>query len=244
MINLKDKVALVTGSTGGIGSQTARQLHELGATIIITGTREEKLIELKNELKDRVIVKVANLANTNEAESLVSYCESEFGKLDILVCNAGITRDNLMVRMSDEEFDDVIKVNLKAPFILTRAAMKLMGKNKYGRIIHISSVVGRMGNFGQTNYAAAKAGLIGMVKSAAREGARNSITVNAVAPGFIKTPMTAVIKDEIQDKIKTQIPLGSFGEPQDIASAVAFLASDSARYITGTVLDVNGGMYM
>lgn len=244
MFNLTGKKALVTGASGGLGSAIAKRLHKAGAHVVITGTREEKLQELKKELGSNVTVVVANLSSGAEVISMYEKMEAEVGGIDILVCNAGITRDNLLIRMSEEEFDQVIAVNLKAVWLLNRAAMQSMGKRKYGRIINISSVVGVTGNFGQTNYAAAKSGLIGMSKSAALEGASRGVTVNCVAPGFIATPMTDVIKEEIKDKVKAKIPMGAFGNPEDIAAAVHYLSSEEAGYMTGAVLNVNGGLAM
>jgi len=186
----------------------------------------------------------ANLKDPKSTIELFTKAEELASKVDILVCNAGITKDNLMMRMSDEEFDEVIQVNLKSAFLLNREAVKSMGKRRYGRIINLASVVAKMGNFGQTNYAASKAGLIGMTKSVARECATRGITANCIAPGFIATPMTDVIREDIKEKIKASIPMATFGEPNDIAAACVYLASEEARYVTGTVLDVNGGMYM
>lgn len=244
MFRLDGKVALVTGATGGIGHAVAKKFHEQGATVVISGTRAGVLEELAQELGERVFVVLANLKDASSTVGLFTKAEELASKVDILVCNAGITRDNLMLRMSDEEFDEVIQVNLKSAFLLNREAVKSMGKRRYGRIINLASVVGKMGNFGQTNYAASKAGLIGMTKSVARECATRGITANCIAPGFIATPMTDVIRDDIKEKIKTSIPMAAFGEPNDIASACVYLASEEARYVTGTVLDVNGGMYM
>lgn len=244
MFSLKNKVALVTGATGGLGESIAKILHSAGATVVITGTREEKLNALKDELKERVFSLPANLSKPEEVVKLYANSVEAAGKVDILVCNAGITRDNLMIRMSDEEFDQVINVNLRAPFLLNREALKAMTKQRSGRIINISSVVGESGNFGQTNYAAAKAGLIGMTKSVALEGASRGVTANCIAPGFIQTPMTDVIKDTIKEKILEQIPMRKFGDPEDIAFAVLYLASDQAKLVTGHTLDVNAGMLM
>lgn len=244
MFKLNGKAALITGATGGIGHEIARTMHAQGATVVITGTRTEVLNELAAELKERVHVLPSNLKDASATKELFAAAEGLTGQIDILVCNAGITRDNLMIRMSDEEFDEVIAVNLKSAFILSREALKAMSKRRSGRIIAISSIVGRSGNFGQTNYAASKAGLIGMIKSVALEGATRGITANCIAPGFIATPMTDVIKDEIKEKIKAKIPMACMGEPKDIAAAAVYLASEESRYVTGTVLDVNGGMYM
>ncbi|MDF3047979.1 MAG: fabG [Candidatus Midichloriaceae bacterium] len=244
MFDLTGKVALITGATGGIGHMIATKMHEQGATVVISGTRTQLLDVLAAELKERVYVIPSNLKDPVATKELFAKAESVAGQVDILVCNAGITRDNLMIRMSDEEFDDVISVNLKSAFILSREALKAMSKRRSGRIIGISSVVGRSGNFGQTNYAASKAGLIGMIKSVALEGSSRGVTANCIAPGFITSPMTDAIKDEVKEKIKAKIPVGFFGEPNDIAATAVFLASNEARYITGAVIDVNGGMYM
>lgn len=244
MFSLEGKCALVTGATGGLGHAITRVFHKAGATVVISGTRENVLNEFANELKERVIPIAANLANAEEVVNLYTQAEEKAGKIDILVCNAGITRDNLMIRMKDSEWDEVINVNLKSAFLLNREALKAMSRRRAGRIINISSVVGEMGNFGQSNYAAAKAGLIGMTKSVALEGATRGVTANCIAPGFIETPMTDAIKDEIKEKIKTKIPMGIFGQPEDIAHAALFLASDEARIITGHTIDVNAGMYM
>ncbi len=244
MFRLDGKAALLTGATGGIGHEIARTLHSQGATVVITGTRTQALDELAKELKERVHVLASDLKNPAATKELFTSAEGVAGKIDILICNAGITRDNLMIRMSDEEFDEVIAVNLKSAFILCREALKAMGKRRYGRIVGIGSVVGRSGNFGQTNYAASKAGLIGMIKSVALEGASRGITANSIAPGFISTPMTDAIKDEIKEKVRAKIPVATFGEPKDIAIAALYLASEEAKYVTGAVLDVNGGLYM
>jgi 3-oxoacyl-[acyl-carrier protein] reductase len=244
MFSLEGKKALVTGATGGIGNAIARVMHQAGATVVISGTRENILQELANDLKERVHVITSNLKDPSNVVSLYQKSEEVMGQVDILVCNAGITRDNLMIRMTDEEFDEVINVNLKSVFLLNREALKAMTKRRSGRIINISSVVGAMGNFGQTNYSAAKAGIIGMTKSVALEGATRGVTANCIAPGFIQTPMTDVIKDDIKEKIKTKIPMGLFGEPKDIAYAALYLASEEARLITGHTLHVNAGMYM
>lgn len=244
MFGLEGKVALVTGATGGIGHEIAVQMHAAGATVIISGTRVNVLEDLAKTLGDRVHVIPSNLSDAASTQNLFAQAEEKCGQVDILVCNAGITRDNLMIRMSDAEFDEVINVNLKSVFILNREALKAMTKRRSGRIINISSVVGRMGNFGQANYAAAKAGIVGMTKSVARECASRGVTANCIAPGFVATPMTDVLKDEIKEKIKANIPIGTFGEPKDIAAAAVYLASEAGRYITGSVLDVNGGMYM
>ena len=244
MFDLKGKVALITGATGGIGRAMASKFHASGATVIISGTRESVLQEIAHELKDRVIVKAANLANSAEVVNLFKSSEEEAGQVDILVCNAGITKDNLVLRMSEEEWDSIINVNLKSAFLLNREALKAMSKRRYGRIINISSVVGVTGNFGQANYVASKAGLIGLTKTIALEGATRGITANCIAPGFIVSPMTNKLNESIQEKILTKIPMNRQGEPDDVANSCLFLASESASYITGHTLHVNGGMYM
>jgi 3-oxoacyl-[acyl-carrier protein] reductase len=245
MFNFTGKSALITGATGGLGHGIAKALHEAGAKVILSGTREEILKTFANELGERAFIAPCNLKDTTDVANLFAKAEElAGGQIDILVCNAGVTKDNLLIRMSDEEFDEVIQVNLKSAWILNREAMKAMSKRRYGRIINISSIVGQSGNFGQTNYAASKAGLIGMSKSAALEGASRGVTVNCVSPGFIDTPMTDFIRDDIKEKIKAKIPMNSFGEPKDIAAAILYLASEEARYVTGHVMQVNGGMYM
>ncbi|HJD55302.1 MAG TPA: 3-oxoacyl-ACP reductase FabG [Rickettsia endosymbiont of Pyrocoelia pectoralis] len=240
MINLTGKTALITGASGAIGSAIAKLLHNLGSHVIISGSNEEKLKALGNILKDNYTIEVCNLANRDECGNLISRAS----KLDILVCNAGITKDGLAMRMKDEDFDKVIDINLNVNFILNREAIKKMMSNRYGRIINISSVVGVSGNPGQANYCASKAGLIGMTKSIAYEVASRGITVNAVAPGFIKSDMTDKLNEEQKKAITQKIPLGTYGTPEDIANIVAFLASDQASYITGQTMHVNGGMLM
>lgn len=244
MLSLQGKNALVTGATGGLGHAIARKFHEAGAAVVISGTRENVLQEMATELKERVHVVTANLKDPQSVLALYAKAEELTGGINILVCNAGVTRDNLMIRMSEEEWDEVLTVNLKSAFLLGREAMKAMTKRRYGRIINIASVVAESGNFGQANYAASKAGMIGMTKSMALEAATRGVTANCIAPGFIKTPMTDAIRDDIKEKILTKIPMGIFGEPEDIANAALFLASDGARLITGNTIDVNGGMYM
>lgn len=240
MIDLTGKISLITGASGGIGGAIAKQLHKLGSHVIISGSNEEKLTTLGNDLKDNYTILVCNLANIKECNNLISQVE----KLDILVCNAGITRDTLAIRMKNEDFEDVININLKANFILNREAIKKMMPNRYGRIINIASVVGVSGNPGQANYCASKAGLIGMTKSLAYEVAARGITVNAVAPGFIKSDMTDKLNEKQREAIVQKIPKGTYGTPEDVANAIAFLASDQASYITGQTIHVNGGMLM
>jgi 3-oxoacyl-[acyl-carrier protein] reductase len=244
MFNFEGKTALVTGASGGIGGEIARTLHFLGANVVISGTSKEKLTILANELKDRVFVEICNLADKEETNNLFDRASVHTGKIDILVCNAGITKDNLALRMSDEEFMDVINVNLFSAFILNKAAIKKMIKQKWGRIINISSIIGETGNPGQSNYAASKAGLVAMSKSLAAEVGSRGVTVNIVAPGFVDTAMTNVLKDEYKEQLIAKIPNRNIGSPKDIANSVAFLASEEASYVNGHTLHVNGGMYM
>lgn len=244
MFDLTSKTALVTGATGGIGEAIARALHARGATVALSGTRAEKLEALAADLGERVHVLPANLSDRAAVDALVPAAEAAMGQLDILVNNAGITRDNLFMRMKDEEWDDVIEVNLTAGFRLCRTAVKGMMRRRYGRIINIASVVGVTGNPGQGNYAAAKAGLIGMAKSLAREVASRNITVNTIAPGFIETPMTDALNDKQKESILTTVPAGRLGKADEIAAAALYLASEEAAYVTGETLHVNGGMAM
>ena len=244
MFNLSGKTALVTGATGGIGGAIAKALHAQGATVAISGTRREVLETFAAELGERVVVLPCNLGNTEEVEKLVPDAEEKLGQLDILVNNAGITRDNIFMRLKDEDWDQVIAVNLTATFRLSRAAVRSMMRRRSGRIISITSVVGVTGNAGQGNYAAAKAGLIGMSKSLAQEVASRGVTVNCVAPGFIATAMTDVLNDKQREAILKAVPAARLGSPEDIASACVYLASDEAAYVTGQTLHVNGGMAM
>lgn len=245
MFDLTNKTALITGSSGGIGADIARQFHAQGAYVVLHGTREEALKKLAEELKNNVSYVVAPLNDGEQVDALIKNAEEKAGKpLDILVNNAGITRDTLFMRMKDSDFDDVIQVNLRAAFKLSKDVIKGMMKRRYGRIINITSVVGVTGNPGQANYCASKAGLIGMSKAVAAEVASRGITVNCIAPGFIQTPMTDVLTDEQKEKILANIPANSLGSSQDIASAAVFLASSQAGYITGQTLHVNGGMAM
>ena len=245
MFALNDKTALVTGASGGIGGAIAKALHAQGARVIVSGTRVEALEALVGELKDRVFKLPCNLADAAELEDLVKKAEAAASSpVDILVNNAGITRDNLFLRMKDEEWDQVIAVNLTAAFKLSRAVLRNMMKKRWGRIITITSVVGVTGNPGQGNYAAAKAGLIGMTKALAAEVASRNITVNTVAPGFIATPMTDKLTPEQKTAILARIPAGHLGTATDVAAAVSYLASEEAAYVTGQTLHVNGGMAM
>ncbi|MTI00398.1 3-oxoacyl-[acyl-carrier-protein] reductase [Roseibium sp. RKSG952] len=244
MFTLEGKNALVTGATGGIGEAIARALHAQGATVTLSGTRAEKLEGLAADLKERVHVVAANLSDRAAVDALLPSAEEAMGSVDILVNNAGITRDNIFMRMKDDEWDQVLEVNLTSGFRLCRAAIKGMMKRRFGRIVGITSVVGVTGNPGQVNYAAAKAGMIGMYKSLAREVASRNITVNTVAPGFIETAMTDALNDKQKDSILTSVPAGRLGRAGEIAAATAYLASEEAAYVTGQTLHVNGGMAM
>lgn len=245
MFDLTGMTALVTGASGGIGSAIAAALAEQGATIALSGTREGKLDEVKAMLKGEGHVCLScNLSDSAAVDALVPAAIEKLGKLDILVNNAGITRDNLAMRMKDEEWSDVLKVNLEAAFRLARAAARPMMKARFGRIISITSIVGATGNPGQANYAAAKAGLVGMSKAFAQELASRGITVNCVAPGFIRSDMTSELPEAQKSALLTKIPMGDLGDGADIAAAVAFLASREAGYVTGETLHVNGGMAM
>jgi 3-oxoacyl-[acyl-carrier protein] reductase len=244
MFDLTGKTALITGASGGIGGEIARALHAAGATVGLSGTRTEPLEALAAELGDRTHVLPCNLSDSDAVAALPKQASDAMGGVDILVNNAGITRDNLFMRMSDEEWQSVIDVNLTATFKLCKGVLRGMMKARWGRIVNISSVVGATGNPGQGNYAAAKAGMVGMSKSLAYEVASRGITVNAVAPGFIETAMTDKLTDEQKSTILTQIPSGRMGTPEEIAAAVLYLASPEAAYVTGTTLHVNGGMAM
>ena len=244
MFDFTGKKALVTGSSGGLGEAIARMLHAAGATVGIHGTREEKLNEIAAELGDRVIVFPANLSDREAVKELGKKAEEELGGIDILVNNAGITRDGLFVRMSDDDWDNVINVNLTSVFNLTREIAYPMMRRRTGRIINITSIVGVTGNPGQANYCASKAGLIGFTKSLAQEIAPRGVTVNCVAPGFIASAMTDKLNDKQKDAIMSAIPMNKMGSGDDIAAAVAYLASDHAGYVTGQTLHVNGGMAM
>jgi 3-oxoacyl-[acyl-carrier protein] reductase len=244
MFDLSGRKALVTGATGGIGGAIARALHAQGATVAISGTRRSALEELAASLGERVYMVEANLADKDSVEALVPAAEAAMEGLDILVNNAGVTKDNLFLRMKDEEWDTVIAVNLTAAFRLSRAAVKGMMRRRSGRIVNIGSVVGSTGNPGQGNYAASKAGLIGMTKALAAEVASRNITVNCVAPGFIQSPMTDGLNDKQKEGILGTIPMGRLGQGSEIAAACVFLSSNEAAYVTGHTLHVNGGMAM
>ncbi len=245
MFDLSGKTALVTGATGGLGSAIARALHGQGATVVLSGTRENVLADLASELGGRAHVAACNLSDAEAVDGLVGKAEDAAGAgLDILVANAGITKDGLILRMKDEDWEQVLKVNLESYFRLARAAIKGMMKRRAGRIIGITSVVGVTGNPGQTNYAASKAGMIGFSKSLAQEVGSRGVTVNCIAPGFIASPMTDVLNEQQRGAILGRIPAGRLGEGDEIAAAAVYLASDEAAYVTGQTLHVNGGMAM
>lgn len=243
-MKLAEKSALVTGASGGIGAAIARALHAEGATVGLSGTRVEPLEELAADLGERAFVLPCNLSDAESVAALPGQAAEAMGRVDILVNNAGITRDNIFMRMSDEEWSSVLQVNLTAAMILSKGVIRGMMKSRWGRIVNVTSVVGATGNPGQTNYAASKAGLVGLSKSLAYEVASRGITVNCVAPGFITTAMTDKLTDDQKTAILGQVPMGRMGDAGEVASAVAYLASADAGYITGTTLHVNGGMAM
>lgn len=245
MINLEGKNILITGASGGIGSAIAKKMHELGAVITISGTREKILNELAAELGSKnVHVLTCNLSDSESVVKLAKDAEEKMSSIDILINNAGITKDSLAMRMSKDDWQNVIDVNLSSVFILSKACMRGMMKRRFGRIINISSVVGTSGNLGQANYVASKAGVDGLTKTLAIELAPRNITVNSIAPGFISTAMTDKLTQEQKNKISENIPAKRFGKPEDIANIVAFIASDDSAYITGQTIHVNGGMLM
>lgn len=239
MFDLTGRVALITGATGGIGLQIAKKMKQAGATVVVSGRNIEKM---NSEFDDEYIKIPCDLATDGGAVELIMETIERAGKIDILINNAGITKDTLLMRMSDEQFEDVINTNLRSCFKMCRAAIMPMMKNRYGRIINMASIIGVIGGAGQANYAASKGGMIAMTKSIAAEVASRGITANAIAPGFIKTPMTDVLPEELKKTYLSQIPAGRFGEPEDIANACVFLASEEASYINGQVLHINGGM--
>ena len=239
MFSLENKVVLITGATGGIGASIAQKMKENGATVVITGRNEKKLNE---EFDDSFIKIVKDISKENNADSLIQETIEKTGKIDILVNNAGITKDTLLMRMSDEMFDDVINTNLRSTFKLCRAVIMPMIKNKFGRIINMSSIIGVIGGPGQANYAASKGGIIAMTKSIAIEVASRNITANCIAPGFIKTPMTDILPEDLKKSYLAQIPAARFGEPEDVANLCVFLASNEASYISGQTIHVNGAM--
>ena len=242
MFDLEHRIALVTGASGGIGGAIARALHQAGASVALTGTRQPALQELADELGERAEWAVADLGGGGDATALVKQVEGSLGPIDILINNAGITRDGLALRMKDEDWQDVLNVNLTAAFRLARAVLRGMMRRRSGRIINITSISGILGNPGQANYAAAKAGLIGMSKALALEVAGRGITVNCVAPGFIETAMTEALPDTVREAALKRVPLGRFGAPAEIGAAVVYLASDEAGYVTGHTLIVGGGL--
>jgi 3-oxoacyl-[acyl-carrier protein] reductase len=244
MFDLTGKGALVTGATGGIGGAIAKALHAQGANVAISGTKAARLEALATDLGSRVFVLPCDLRDRPAVAQLPETAEKTLGQVDILVNNAGITHDNLFMRMKDEEWDDVIAVNLTSVFVLTRGILRGMMRRRYGRIVNIASISGVLGNPGQGNYAASKAGLVGMTKSLGREVASRGITANCIAPGFIKTPMTDALTPKQVEAIAAAIPTQTFGKPEDVAAAVVFLASSEAAYITGETVHVNGGMVM
>jgi 3-oxoacyl-[acyl-carrier protein] reductase len=244
LFDLTGKTALITGSTGGIGAAIAELLHAQGATVTLSGTRRNVLDEMKAKLGERALVIACDLTKPDEVEKLVPEAERQMGSLDILVSNAGITRDTLAMRMKNEDWAVVLDVNLTSGFRLARAALRGMMKRRFGRIIGITSIVGVTGNAGQANYAASKAGMIGMTKALAKEVASRGITVNCIAPGFIETAMTGALNDKQREAILAAVPSGRLGAPADVAAAVVYLASTEAAYVTGQTLHVNGGMAM
>jgi len=245
MFNLSGKTALVTGATGGIGGAIARALHAQGATVVLSGTREAVLADLAKELGERAHFATANLSDPESVDNLVNAAETAAGApLDILVANAGITKDGLLMRMKDEDFQSVIQINLESYFRLTRAAVKGMMKRRSGRIIGITSVVGVTGNPGQTNYSASKAGMIGFTKALALENARKGVTVNCIAPGYIDTEMVGAMDQKVLDAIVAQIPVGRLGKGEEIADMVSWLSGERAGYVTGCTLSLNGGQYL
>jgi len=243
MFNLTGKTALVTGATGGIGGDIARALHQQGARVAVSGTRREALEKIAADLGGAPVLP-CDLTNKDSVEALIPDAEKALGQVDILVANAGITKDNLFVALKDEDWDQVLAVNLTATFRLARASVKAMMRRRFGRIIGITSVVGVTGNPGQANYTATKAGMIGMFKSIGKEYAKRGVTANCVAPGFIATPMTDKLNDKQREAILTMVPAGRLGAGTDVAAAVVYLASDEAAYVTGQTLHVNGGMAM
>ena len=244
MFGLDGKPALVTGASGGIGAAIARTLHAQGAVVVLSGTRRDALEALAAELGDRVFVCPADLRDASEPDSLIETAEAAAGPLWAVINNAGMTRDTLALRMSDADWQMVLDVDLSAPFRLCRSALRGMLRRRAGRIINIGSIVGHTGNAGQANYAAAKAGLIGMTKALAQEVAPRGVTVNAVAPGFVSTAMTDKLSEQQKTRLTDAVPLGRIGKPEDVAAAVAYLASDEAGWVTGATLHVNGGMAM
>ncbi len=244
MFNLEGKTALVTGATGGIGEAIAKSLQAQGARVALTGRKADVLENLAKEMGDDTVFFPCDLGLEGASQKLIKDVEAALGSIDVLVNNAGLTRDNIGMRMKDDEWDDVIQVNLGSVFRLTRAVLRGMMKRRFGRIINITSIVGVTGNAGQANYAASKAGMIGMSKSLAQEVASRGITINSLAPGFVKTSMTDVLTDQQKEKLLTAVPTGRLGSVDDIAAGVVYLASEEASYVTGQTLHINGGMAM
>lgn len=244
MFDLTNKTALVTGASGGLGSAIARALHAQGAKVALSGTRQQALDALAAELGERTFVAPCNLSDKEAVEALIPHVESSFGPLDILVNNAGVTKDGLFMRMKDEDWSNVLDINLTSAFRLSRAVLKGMMKRRYGRIVNITSIVGVTGNPGQANYTASKAGLIGLIKTLGAEYAKRNVTANCIAPGFIKTPMTDALNDKQRETILSKVPAARLGTPEDIAAAAVYLSSNEAAYVTGQTIHVNGGMAM
>ena len=242
-MNLKEKKILITGATGGIGFSMVKKFSELGSVVLATGTNQDKLEKLKNEFKN-IHIKQFRLDEHSKIGEFIDSCYNDLGGLDVLINNAGITMDNLSIRLADENWKKVIDINLTSTFLMCKHSIKKMLKNKYGKIINITSIVGHTGNLGQANYAASKAGIIGFSKSLAIEYAKKNININCISPGFIKTEMTDKIDEEFKKMLISKIPSGDLGTGQDVANTAAFLASDMSRYITGETIHVNGGMYM
>ena len=242
-MNFKDKKIIITGATGGIGNELIKKFVDLGGTILATGTKKDKLEEIKKKF-EKVLVKQFDISDHSQIESFIESSSSELGGLDILINNAGVNMDNLSLRMKDEEWKKVIDINLTSTFLLSKYSIKKMLKNKFGRIVNITSIVGHTGNIGQTNYSASKAGIIGMSKSLAIEYSKKNITINCVSPGFIETSMTRNIAEKTRSLLISRIPMGKLGTGEDVSNCVALLSSDLASYITGETIHVNGGMYM
>ena len=242
-MNLKEKKILITGATGGIGFSMVKKFSELGSVVLATGTNQDKLEKLKNEFKN-IHIKQFRLDEHSKIGEFIDSCYNDLGGLDVLINNAGITMDNLSIRLADENWKKVIDINLTSTFLMCKHSIKKMLKNKYGKIINITSIVGHTGNLGQANYAASKAGIIGFSKSLAIEYAKKNININCISPGFIKTEMTDKIDEEFKKMLISKIPSGHLGTGQDIANTAAFLASDMSKYVTGETIHVNGGMYM
>ena len=242
-MNLKNKKILITGATGGIGYDLVKKFSELGSIILVTGTNQDKLDKLKNEFKN-INIKQFKLNEQSKIQDFIDFCHKELGGLDVLINNAGITLDNLSIRLADESWKKVIDINLTSTFLMCKYTIKKMLKNRYGKIINITSIVGHTGNIGQANYAASKAGIVGFSKSLALEYAKKNININCISPGFIKTEMTDKINDDFKKILIAKIPNGNLGTGQDIANCAVFLSSDMSDYITGETIHVNGGMYM